>query len=152
MSEITNEIAVSASTLSGELGSLSTNTAVGFYSSMKGDDFESKLEVLAHMTDSEKIEDHLNKTLQVTHIIVQAIEMLDEESGELKPQPRITLIDADGKAYSGISAPLYRDVKGWINALGEPATWKKPLPVNISKEGKGNRRYFKALVIRTPKK
>lgn len=152
MSEITNEIAVSASTLSGELGSLSTNTAVGFYSSMKGDDFESKLEVLAHMTDSEKIEDHLNKTLQITNIIVQAIEMLDEESGELKPQPRITLIDADGKAYSGISAPLYRDVKGWINALGEPSTWKKPLPVKISKEGVGNRRYFKALVIRTPKK
>lgn len=152
MSEISNEIVVSASTLSNELSSLSTNTEVGFYSSLKGDDFESKLEVLAHMTDSEKIEDHLGKTLMVKHVIVQAIEMLDEETAELKPQPRITLIDADGKAYSGISAPLYRDMKGWINALGEPATWAAPLPIKITKEGTGNRRYFKASVSRSPKK
>lgn len=151
MSEMTNEIVV-ASNLSNELSSLSNNAEVGFYSSMKGNDFESKLAVLAHMTDSEKIEDHLGKTLMITNIIVQAIEMADEETAELKPVPRITLIDADGKAYAGISGPLYRDVKGWINALGEPASWGGPLPVKITKEGTGNRRYFKASISTSPKK
>lgn len=151
MSEISNEI-VATSTLNNDLNSMAAGQAAGFYSSITGTDFDSKLEVLNAMTDSQKIDDVLGQTIMVRNIIIQAIEMTDEETGEIKPQPRVVIIDEDGAAYAGISAPLYRDVKNWMNVLGQPSEWEGALPVKVTKEGTGNRRYFKASIVRSPKK
>lgn len=154
MSENTmNEIVLSAdaATLSNKISGMGEGVQ-GFYSSIEGDDFDTKLTVLEAMTDSLPISKNLDKVIQVRNIIVQQVEMLDEKSGELKAQPRVILVDEDGRAFHAISAPLFRDVENWLGMLGKPSTWKGALPVKVTKEGTGNSQYFKASISRTPKK
>lgn len=154
MSEISNEIVVStvdSAALSNKISGMGEGVQ-GFYSSIEGDDFETKLTVLEAMTDSVPLSENLNKVIEVTNIIVQQVDMLDERTGEMKAQPRVILIDTKGIAYHGISAPLFRDVENWLGMLGKPSTWAGPLPVKITKAGSGNSQYFKASISRSPKK
>lgn len=155
MSEITNEIALNttpeSNALANKISGMSDGVQ-GFYSSIEGDDFETKLVVLEALTDSVPLSENLNKVIMVQNVIVQMVEMLDTNSGEMKPQPRVVLIDEDGKAFHGISQPLFRDVEQWLGTLGKPSTWKGSLPVKVTKAGSGNSQYFKASISRSPKK
>lgn len=145
MSENTNELAVidSSANLGSEIANLSSGQ-LDVFTTIQGEDFAAKLATLSAVSDSEPIQDNLNKTIHVANIVIQKVDMLDEESGELKAQPRVILIDKDGKAYHGISTPLYRDVKNWLSMLGMPSGWPAPLPVKIARAGSGTRQYFTA--------
>jgi hypothetical protein len=91
------------------IASLNDGTAGG-YSSIKGNDFESRMAVAAALTSSEAIDNH---------------------KGETTRAPRVTLIDDDGKAFHATSTGLLGSVRTILSVLGEPHTWPKPVPVRI---------------------
>lgn len=119
-----------ATALSTEIANLATGRAA-FYSSLQGNDFATKVATVEAMTNSIPIKENINKTISVANVIVQSVPMLDQATGELRDQPRIILLDADGTAYHAISGGLWRSVQNIINIVGEPSTWPAPLPVHI---------------------
>lgn len=115
---------------------------VSVYSSLVGDDFETKKQLLSATTNSLPVRDILGKTIQLKNVVVQGIEMENEDTGEVQQVPRVILLDDKGNAYHAISKPVFNAVKNFIGILGQPATWEKPVPVKVVQEGSGNRKYF----------
>ena len=134
MSENTSAIAViedsavSAATLSNEIANLS-HGQVSVFSTITGTDHASKIEVLDAMGNSVPLDDNIGKVINLKNVVVQQIEMADQATGELRSQPRITLIDADGTSYHVISNVVFKDLKNFFGILGMPANWPAPLPV-----------------------
>lgn len=137
--------AVSGAALSNEIANLSKGQ-VNVWSTITGTDFNSRVEVINAMGNAAPLAENLNKTINLKDVVVQQIEMADERSGELRPQPRITLIDADGTSYHVISGVVFKDLKNFFGILGMPATWPSPLPV-AAETGKASTGKFITLKI-----
>lgn len=129
---ISDDAAVSASALSNEIASLSRGQ-VSVWSTITGTDFDSRLAVVEAMGNSVPLADNIGKTIKLANAVVQQIEMVDEKTGELKAQPRITLIDADGTSYHVISNVVFKDLKNFFGVLGMPSVWPAPLSVAAEK-------------------
>lgn len=124
--------------IAGEIVSINQGSAA-FYSSIKGDDMDSKLAVASALSNAESLSDNLNQHLAVKDIIVQHVELVNEK-GQLESAPRITIITADGKAYSATSIGVFSAVKQLLGVVGEPETWTKPIDMFAVSE-KGNNGY-----------
>lgn len=110
------------------------NGQVNIFSSMPTKTFEEKLGTLEFLTNSTPLDEMMGKAIQLTHYIIQPIEMPDQETGELRSVPRVILIDADGKAYHAISTGVYSSLKNISALAGMPATWEGPVTVTPNKE------------------
>jgi len=154
MSENTSAIAViedsasSAAVLSNEIANLS-NGQVNVFSTITGNDFNSRATVLDAIGNATPLAENLNKTIQLKDVVVQQIEMVDERTGELKAQPRITLIDADGSSYHVISGVVFKDLKTFFGVMGMPAVWPSPLPVSAETGKAGTGKYITLKVVRS---
>ena len=151
MTESTEIAVVSGSALSSELSNMN-NGQLGLFSTITGDSFEDKANLLNALSNSEPISENLRSTIRLANVVVEAVDMADEATGEVKAQPRAILIDAEGKSYHMISGPAYRDVKRLLAVMGHPATWPQPLPVHVVQEGQGTRKYFTVKLGEAPKK
>lgn len=116
------------------------NPASGFYSSIKGDDFASKLNIAAAMTTSVPIDENLGKPIQLVNFIVQPVDLTNQQTGEVQTAPRVVLIDADGTAYHATSIGLLSSLRNIVSVLGEPASWPQPVGITVQKQ-KGNNGY-----------
>lgn len=116
------------------------NTGAAFFSTVKGDDFDTKLAVAEALTTSLPVDENLGKLINLANIIVQPVELTDEKTGEVNTAPRVVLLDADGTAYHGTSVGLLSSVRNILAALGDPSTWAKPVSINVVKQ-KGNNGY-----------
>jgi len=148
MSETTTEIATIVDSpapvagLASELANLSSGRITG-YSSITGTDFASRKAVIKAMTSATPVADILGKTINLKDVVIQEVSLVNERTGELQAVPRITLIDADGSAYSATSDVLYKDVKTFFTILGTPNHWPEPVAVVVNKEkAKGAGHYF----------
>lgn len=146
MSDTSNEIVISSNdtttNLSDELAALDGGYNAGIYSTISTDNFTDRLKVLAALSNSKSLADELGATIEVANIIFQAVDMADEQTGEVRSVPRVVLIDAKGGAHHAISGPLYRDVKNLLAIARDPSTWERPVKVKVLQEGTGTRRYF----------
>jgi hypothetical protein len=152
MSEIAivEDSSVSSAALSNEIAALASGR-VSVFSTIQGDDFETKLAVIDALDNAVSLQDNaIGKTINLTNAVVQHIEMPDQ-NGELKSQPRVTLIDADGSAFYVISNVVFKDLKNYFGVLGMPHTWPAPLPVAAEK-GKGKQGSFITLKLVRPNK
>lgn len=141
----TGEIVLSSNALRDEIANLAKGN-LNIFSTVTATDFNSRKRVINAMSSSEPVADHLNKKLEVTDVIVQAIEMENEQTGKLQTVPRIVLLTADGKAYHAISDGLYRSVQNMLVVLGHPNTWPEPVGVTVSKEKGKAGNYFTAKI------
>jgi hypothetical protein len=140
MSETTEIATIESAPVAGLANELTNlnNGNVAVFSTVKGADHKSRLTTLKALGNATPVADHLGKTINLKDVIVQQISLVNERTGELQDVPRITLLDADGKAFHAISDVLYKDLKNVFAILGMPHTWPAPLPVAVLKEkGKG---------------
>lgn len=146
-----NEIA----TISDQVNDLN-NGQVSVYSSIKGDDFESKKRVLAATTNAARVDENIGKTIMLKDVVVQAIDIsdTDDKTGEVTntEAARIILIDADGSSYAAVSTGLFRALTNLFGILGEPHTWPEALPIQVVKErAKSNAgHYFTVRLVEAP--
>jgi len=145
------ELAVSGTVLSNEIANMSKGQ-LGLFSTITGDSFDAKVSLLNALSNSEPISENLRSTIHLANVVVEAVDMVDEQTAELKAQPRIVLIDANGNAFHAISGPAYRDVKRLLAVMGHPQTWQNPLPIHVVQEGQGTRKYFTVKLGEAPKK
>jgi hypothetical protein len=155
MSENTSAIAViedsavSAASLSNEIANLSRGQ-VNVFSTITGTDHASRLSVVEAMGNSVPLDDNIGKKINLANVVVQQIEMADQATGELRAQPRITLIDADGSSYHVISGVVFKDLKNFFGILGLPSSWPAPLPVVASKESAKVGKFITLKIAKAP--
>jgi hypothetical protein len=116
------------------------------FSTFAGTDHATKVEVLKALTDTESVDDHLGEVINLANVVVQSIEVVDAETGEATPAPRIILVDADGTAYAAVSTGLLRSLENIFGILGQPSTWPAPLPITVVEEK--SRRGFKFFTVK----
>jgi hypothetical protein len=133
-------------TLHGLNAAQGVNNGSQFFSTLQGGDRDTKLAVLAAMTNSEPLTDNKNKTLWVDHVIIQPVEMADEKSGVLTLVPRIVLIDPDGKAYHAMSGGLMKSVENIFGIMGSRDQWGGPIPIIVEANKAARGTYFTAKV------
>lgn len=116
---------------------------VAVYSSFKADDFETRKVVLAATTNAVPLVDHLNEHIALANVVVQAIQITDEKTGETDDAARTILIAEDGKAYAAVSGGIFRALTNIFGIVGQPHTWDKPLDIEVVQErGRRGFNYF----------
>jgi hypothetical protein len=151
MTESTEIATVSPSTLNSEIANLSQGN-LSVFSTLTGNDFDTKVALMNALSNSVPVSENLKATIPLVNVVVESVDMADEGTGEIKAQPRIILIAADGTAYHAISGPAFRDVKRLLAIMGHPSTWPAPLPIHVAQEGQGTRKYFTVKLGEAPKK
>lgn len=114
------------------------NGQIAVYSSMKGDDFDTKVAVLAATTNAAPLNENFGKTINLVNVVVQAIdiESLNEKTGEVEVNEavRTVLLDADGTSYYAVSGGIFKALTNMFGILGEPHVWVKPLTIHVVEE------------------
>lgn len=142
LSSESSELAViSGNSVRTEIANLSKGQS-SVFSTISGEGFGPKAALLNALSNSLPVSENLNKNIELANIVVESIDLVNEQTGELETQPRVIIVDADGTAYHAISGPFFRDVQRLLSIMGHPSTWPAPLPVKINKGGQGTRQYF----------
>lgn len=94
------------------------------YCSMAADTIDDKIRAYNAMTNaSESLADHINEEIVLRHVFVEAINCLNEQTGEVNVCPRIVLISPDGTSYQAVSQGVYGSLKTIFKIFGTPDTW-----------------------------
>ena len=152
MSEnVSNEVVVPAHEAMGSQDALAKVQALAndqpmIYSTVQGDDFDSKKKTLNAVTNAEPVSDHVNKKIMLKDFVIQATTMIDDDGVE-RDILRTILIAADGKAYSAVSDGLFKSLQNYTALLGHPSVWPAEGVAVTVQEVKG-RRGYKFLTIK----
>lgn len=100
------------------------STASVSYCSMQLDDIRDKLTAYnATSNAGHSLSDMIGEEFLLRHVYVEAIQCINEQTGEVNTCPRIVLISPDGTAYQAVSMGVYGSVKKIFQLFGEPSTW-----------------------------
>lgn len=85
------------------------------------------------------LNDCVGQEIEIKDIYVEEREIIDEETGELKPKYRTILFDANGQTYATGSYGIFNIIKKIVSIYGLPTSWENPIKVKVSKKpvGKG---------------
>lgn len=113
-----------------------TNAVSHFFdtSSMDG-----KMALYNAMQTSDKIDDHLNEPLHVTNALAQAIEVANQETGEINTSTRV-VVHAEEGDFAAASPTLAHAFGNLFAIFGTPDTWSSPLALKVV-EKKSRRGY-----------
>lgn len=118
------------------------------YSSMKPTTQEGKINLYNAMNaPAVRVSECINTTIMVQDVFVEVVNLIDQQSGELVPCPRIVLIDTEGVGYVAVSQGVFNALKKLIAIFGQP-TWKNGLALKVKQiDLKGKRLFTLEAVI-----
>lgn len=119
----------------------------GIFTTVKGDDFQTKTKVFNAVNDAENISELGGKPFEISDMVIEATEFFNEKTGEIEPAVRTIFITPDGKAYQAFSGPVFNAAKRILTLLGDPSQWPAPLKVKVTEEGKGINRFYKLTLV-----
>lgn len=119
----------------------------GIFTTVKGDDFQTKTKVFNAVNDAENISELGGKPFEISDMVIEATEFVNEKTGEIEPAVRTIFITPDGKAYQAFSGPVFNAAKRILTLLGDPSQWPTPLKVKVTEEGKGLNRFYKLTLV-----
>lgn len=100
---------------------------------------DGKMALYNAMQTSDKVDDHLNEPLHVTNVLAQAIEVVNQENGELNQSTRVVIHSEEGD-FAAASPTLARAFGNLFAIFGTPDKWDKPIPLKVT-EKKSRRGY-----------
>ena len=100
---------------------------------------DGKMALYNAMQTSDKVDDHLNEPLHVTNVLAQAIEVVNQENGELNQSTRVVIHSEEGD-FAAASPTLARAFGNLFAIFGTPNTWDKPITLKVV-EKKSRRGY-----------
>jgi len=78
------------------------------------------------MNNPEKrISEMINMTIRMQDIFAESVELVDQNTGELRSCPRIVIVDNKGVGYQCVSTGIFSALKKIFQVFGEPKTWGK---------------------------
>lgn len=116
----------------------------GVVTTMKGDSLEARKATLNAVTNAEPISDHLGETINLVHVVAQAVVIVDDKTSEATDAIRAILLDANGNAFAATSDGLMGSLRDIFGIMGQPDTWVEPLPIRVvEKRGRSGFRFYK---------
>jgi hypothetical protein len=109
------------------------------YSSLKGSDLATKKKIFSAITSAESLAEHLDKTINLKHVIIQPV-TTESEKGEIENFLRTVLIDDNDVAYASGSAGIVLAIQSLFDVFGEPESWSEPVAIKVVEE-RGRRGY-----------
>lgn len=100
---------------------------------------DGKMALYNAMQTSDKVDDHLNEPLHVTNVLAQAIEVVNQENGELNQSTRVVIHSEEGD-FAAASPTLARAFGNLFAIFGTPDVWDKPITLKVV-EKKSRRGY-----------
>ena len=104
----------------------STTSLSKGYTSITSSDMATKKRVYAAVTAAESLKDHLGVKITVVDVLAQVVEEVKPD-GTVEEYTRITLLAADGKAYSASSTGVLNSLETAFKIFGEPSQWGEGL-------------------------
>ena len=80
-----------------------------------------------------RVADFINKEIHVSNILIEAADILDEDTGEVDRVPRVVLIDPEGNSYQAVSMGMFNVIKNAYRCFGQ-APWEPPLVFTIKQK------------------
>ena len=110
--------------------------------------FEGKVKNLNAIQNAQAANDYIGKTLNVTDVIFQQAQFVDEETGEIADGIRTILLLDDDTAVAFASDVIVRSIKTIIATFGSPENWPHHmLPLKVEqRQGKGTHRFYQLSV------
>ncbi len=106
---------------------------------------EGKIKLYSALQNAEKLDEHLNETLLMSNAVAQAVQVTDDQSGEVSTTVRVIIVTAEGKAYAATSPTLAAGLNTMFGIFGTPNTWDAPLAIKVVE--RRSRRGFKFFSI-----
>lgn len=98
-----------------------------------------KMALYNAMQTADKIDEHLNEPLHVTNVLAQAIEVANQETGEINSSTRV-VIHAEEGDFAAASPSLAHSFGNLFAIFGTPDAWDHPLVLKVV-EKKSRRGY-----------
>lgn len=106
---------------------------------------EGKIKLYSALQNAEKLDEHLNEPLAMSNAVAQAVQVTDDQTGEVSTTVRVIIVTADGKAYAATSPTLAAGLNTMFGIFGTPNTWDTPLTIKVVE--RRSRRGFKFFSI-----
>lgn len=101
---------------------------------------DGKMALYNAMQTADKVDEHLNEPLHVTNVLAQAIEVTNQETGEINPSTRVVIHAEEGDFAA--SSPTLAHAFGNLFAIFDtPDKWSHPIVLKVVE--KRSRRGFK---------
>ena len=106
---------------------------------------EGKIKLYSALQNAEKLDEHLNEPLEMVNAVAQAVQVTDDQTGEVSNTVRVIIVTADHKAYAATSPTLAAGLNTMFGIFGTPNTWAEPLTIKVIE--RRSRRGFKFFSI-----
>lgn len=136
---------ITTSTAANPLAGMSATN--GIFTTVKGDDFETKAKIFNAVNDAKPVSDLSGKPFDIADMVIESAEFVNEKTGEIEPSVRTIFITPSGDAYQAFSGPVFNAAKRILTLLGEPSQWPAPLKVTVTEEGSGKNRFYKLTLV-----
>lgn len=103
------------------------------------DTMDGKMALYNAMQTADKVDEHLNEPLHVTNVLAQAIEVANQETGEINSSTRV-VVHAEEGDFAATSPTLAHAFGNLFAIFGTPDTWEHPLALKVV-EKKSRRGY-----------
>lgn len=100
---------------------------------------DGKMALYNAMQTADKVDEHLNEPLHVTNVLAQAIEVANQETGEIDSSTRV-VVHAEEGDFAAASPTLAHSFGNLFAIFGTPDKWAAPLVLKIV-EKKSRRGY-----------
>nr|DAP50280.1 MAG TPA: Single stranded DNA binding protein [Caudoviricetes sp.] len=106
---------------------------------------EGKIKLYSALQNAEKLDEHLNEAMLMSNAVAQAVQVTDDQTGEISNTVRVIIVTANGKAYAATSPTLAAGLNTMFSIFGTPNTWTEPLCIKVVE--RRSRRGFKFFSI-----
>lgn len=106
---------------------------------------EGKIKLYSALQNAEKLDEHLNEPLDMVNAVAQAVQVTDDQTGEVSNTVRVIIVTADNKAYAATSPTLAAGLNTMFGIFGTPNVWDEPLTIKVIE--RRSRRGFKFFSI-----
>ena len=106
---------------------------------------EGKIKLYSALQNAGKLDEHLNEPLNMTNAVAQAVQVTDDQTGEISSTVRVIIVTDDNKAYAATSPTLAAGLNTMFGIFGTPNTWTEPLCIKVVE--RRSRRGFKFFSI-----
>lgn len=93
------------------------------------------------------LNDCAGQEIEIKDVYIEEREIIDEETGEIKPKYRTIIFDKNGQTYVTTSYGIINVLNKIFQVYGFPTEWKKPLKVKVLKKSIGNDKQILTLIL-----
>lgn len=130
---VTSALAVQEDSLTNAIDSL--RTGAGVYTSMSAASFAERVQTVKAVANAKRLGDLAAGTvIALRHFIVQPVEIVDPQTGEVSAAPRVVLVDDSGDSYASVSTGVLSSLRTLVGIVGQPGEWEEAIPVVMVEE------------------